>query len=311
MSGRYRRRRTGEQATVPRARFEPAGSYYGRSIVKPPVWKPQVPWYLFAGGLAGASAAQALAAGMVGNRVLERRAWLVALAGVSASPGLLVTDLGRPERFLNMLRVFKVTSPMSVGSWILAAMGSATAAATASDLSGRGGRAGVVAKVSAGALGLPLATYTGVLLADTAVPVWHEARRELPWVFAGGAAAAAGGAALLVTPAGHAAPARRLAVMGATLETAATFAMEHRLGKLGRPYREGEAGRYARLAEALTLAGGTAVAAGSRPLRLAGAAMLLAGSAATRWAVFKAGFASARDPRYTVEPQRRRLGPPD
>jgi formate-dependent nitrite reductase membrane component NrfD len=297
-----------ERTMVPRARFEARDSYYGRPVLKQPVWKPQVPWYLFAGGLAGAAAAQALAAHLAGNRLLERRSWLIALAAVTASPPLLVTDLGRPERFLHMLRVVKPTSPMSIGSWILAAMGTATGAAAASDVSGLFPRAGAAAKVPAGLLGLPLATYPGVLLANTAVPVWHEARRELPFAFAGGAAAAAAGASLIATPMPAARPARRLAVMGAALEGAAMLTMERRLGPLAATYRTGEAGRIARLAQVLTAAGGAVVAAagGRRGGAAAGGALLMAGSAATRWAVFKGGFASAADPRQTVEPQRRR-----
>jgi formate-dependent nitrite reductase membrane component NrfD len=294
---------------VPRARFETRDSYYGRPVLKPPVWKPQVPWYLFSGGLAGAAAAQALAAYLAGNRVLERRSWAIALAAVSANPPLLVTDLGRPERFLHMLRVVKPTSPMSVGSWILAMMGTATGVAAGSEITGRFPRAGAVAKVPAGLLGLPLATYTGVLLANTAVPVWHEARGELPFAFAGGAAATAGGAALMVTPMPEARPAQRLALMGAALETAAMLTMERRLGTLAVNYRGGEANRLVRLAQLLTTAGAGLIAAsrGRRVPAAAGGALLTAGSATTRWAVFKAGFASARDPRQTVEPQRRRI----
>jgi formate-dependent nitrite reductase membrane component NrfD len=91
-------------------------SYYGRPVVKQPVWTWEIPWYFFTGGLAGCSATMAAMAGAAGNRELARRAWPVALAAAAASPVLLVSDLGRPERFLNMLRMFKVTSPMSIGS---------------------------------------------------------------------------------------------------------------------------------------------------------------------------------------------------
>jgi Polysulphide reductase, NrfD len=298
----------GERRMVPRARFEAGDSYYGRPVIKSPVWKPHVPWYLFAGGLAGAAAAQALAACVAGNRTLERRSWLIALAGVSASPPLLATDLGRPERFLHMLRVVKPTSPMNVGSWTLAVMGAATVTAAASELTGRFPRAGAAAKVPAGLLGLPLATYTGVLLANTAVPVWHEARDQLPFAFAGGAASAAAGAALILTPTAEARPARRLALMGAVLESAAMLAMERRLGPLAGNYRRGDAGRYARPAQVLTTAGAALIAAsrGRRMWAAGGGALLMAGSATTRWAVFKAGFASAADPRQTIDLQRRR-----
>ena len=134
-------------------------SYYGRPILKEPVWKPEVGWYLFTGGLAGASASLSLAARLTGNRSLARTSSLVAAAAVNVSPLLLVKDLGRPERFLNMLRVFKLTSPMSVGSWLLAATGTAQSAATTCELLDvlprvRNRRAGLLGAARAGACDL-------------------------------------------------------------------------------------------------------------------------------------------------------------
>jgi Polysulphide reductase, NrfD len=292
---------------VPEAEFR---SYYGRPILKEPVWTWEVPWYFVAGGLAGASATLGLGARLAGNHRLARSAFTVSGAGVTAGVPLLVSDLGRPERFHHMLRMFKVTSPLSVGSWILAAMGPAAAGAAVSDRLELFPALGRAAEVVAGLLGPALATYTGTLVADTAVPVWHEAGRELPFVFAGSAAASAGAAAILTTPAADAGPARRLAVTGALLELGAGRAMERRLGELGEPYRQGPAGRLARLAKACTAAGAGLVAAGGRRRRglaAAGAGLLLAGSVCERWAVYKAGFQSARDPRYVVGPQRARL----
>ena len=278
-----------------------ARTYYGQPVLKEPVWKPEIPWYFFAGGMAGAAAPLAFGAGLRGNDALARRAWLVALAGVSVSPVLLIKDLGRPERFYNMLRVFKVTSPMSVGSWALAAFGTATG------LSILGLRP---ARVAAAALGPLVSTYTAALVADTAIPVWHEARGELPLVFASSSAASAGAALTLVTPARDAAPARRLAIAGAAAGLALLQAMEQRLGELGEPYHEGDAGRYARAAKALTAAGAVTLAAfgpRSRAAGALGAAAVLAGAACERWSVFRAGFQSARDPKYVVGPQRKRV----
>jgi hypothetical protein len=297
---------TREAAMVPRAE---ATSYYGRPVIKSPVWKWEIPCYFFAGGLAGASAVLGSAADAAGNRPLARRAWLVALAGVTASPPLLVADLGRPERFLNMLRMFKVTSPMSLGSWVLAGSGGATALAAAHELRGWFPRLGPLAKVASIALGPALATYTGVLVADTAVPAWHEGRGELPFVFGGSAMASAGAAAAMLTPRAHAGPARRLLVAGAALEVAAAQAMVQRLGDLAEPYRGGRAGGLARAARALTAAGATLVTLRGRRSRLAaglGGAAVLAGSVCERWAVFEAGQASAADPKYTMGPQRQR-----
>ena len=292
---------------VPEAEFR---SYYGRPIIKEPVWTWEVPWYFFAGGLAGASASLGLGARLAGNHRLARAAWTVAGAGGTVGIPLLASDLGRPERFLYMLRMFKVTSPLSVGSWVLAAMGPAAVGAVVSDRLGIFPRLGRAAEVAAGLLGPALATYTGTLVADTAVPVWHEAGRELPFVFAGSAAASAGAAAVLLAPPGDAGPARRLVLAGALLELGAAQAMERRLGELGEPYHQGPAGRLARLAKACTAAGAGLVAAGGRRRRgvaAAGAALVLAGSACERWAVYKAGFQSARDPKYIVGPQRARM----
>ena len=306
--GSGRARGGGERAMVPR---EKPASYYGRPVIKPPVWTWEIPMYFFTGGLGGASATFAWAAERAGNRELARRSWVIALGGISVSPLLLTSDLGRPLRFINMLRVFKVTSPMSVGSWVLTIAGAVTAPAAASAVLGiPSGRLGRAAQAAAGAMGLPVATYTAVLVSNTAVPVWSEARWELPLGFAASAAASAGAAATLTAPREIAGPARRLAIGGAIVESAMTEVMERRLGELGEPYREGVSGKLATAAKALTVAGAALVAAGarrSRPVVAAGAVTLLAGSVCERWAVFKAGFASAQDPKYTVGPQRDRV----
>src|SRR3954452_7225967 len=178
-----------------------------------------------------------------GDRELARRTWATALVAVTASPVLLTMDLGKPSRFVNMFRVFKVTSPMSIGSWILAASGLATAVSTAHAWTGLFPRASRTARPAAALLGLPLSTYTAALAANTAVPVWHEARVTLPFVFASGAAASAGAVALMVAPGGEAGPARRVALPGAVSELATTQLMERRLGPLGEPYHSGTPGK--------------------------------------------------------------------
>jgi Polysulphide reductase, NrfD len=302
-----RAERVRERSMVPRAKPE---SYYGQPVLKEPVWKPEIPFYFYTGGLGGASAGLALLAELRGNEVLARRAWLTALAGIGASPALLISDLGKPVRFLNMLRMFKVTSPMSVGSWVLAASGSLTAVAVGSELTGLYPGVGRAAKVGSAALGMPLATYTAGLVANTSVPAWHDARFTLPFVFAGSSAASAGAAAVALTPAREAGPARRLAVGGAVVSVGAALAMEKTLGELGEPYKKGLSGKLARVAGTLTLAGAAAIAAAGRRSRaaaLAGSAVLTAGVITERWAVFKAGFQSASDPKYTVGPQRARI----
>jgi len=286
-------------------------SYYGRPIIKEPVWESDIPLYFFTGGLAGASDLLALGAQLSGNPRLRTSALAGATAGVAISPYFLIKDLGRPLRFLNMLRVFKVTSPMSVGTWIFSAESTATGIAAACRLFGVLPRVRAIAQVFAGLIGPAQATYTGALIAQSVVPAWHEARLELPVVFASSAAASAGGAAAILTPAEHAGPARRLGLIGGVAEVAASKLMEKRLGKLvGSVYHEGEAGKYSRLAAASTLAGSALMAlAGRRRVgAVAAGALLLTGSLCNRFAVYHAGKQSARDPHHTSIPQKERGG---
>ena len=249
------------------------------------------------------------AAQLTGNEVLANRALYIGAVADAVSPLLLVKDLGRPERFLNMFRMFKVTSPMSVGSWILLASGGASSTAAALDLLGILAAVKRAAEAVSFAAGPPLATYTGALVANTSIPVWSEARDHLPWLFGASATATAGAAAAVLTPARHARPARRAAVLGAVAEGMAMRAMRQRLGFVGEVYDQGAAGRNARIARACTSAGAGLLAfAGRRPAAArAGGLLMLAGGLALRFSVYKAGFQSARDPRYTVVPQRERL----
>jgi len=296
-----------EQQLVPETEFS---SYYGRPVLKAPVWKqPDVPLYLFLGGVAGASSVLAEGAALTGRPALQRVARIAAAGGSGLGTVALIHDLGRPERFLNMLRLFKPTSPLSVGSWILAPFSGLAAAALVSDVSGRLPVLGRLAGLGAAALGPPLATYTAALLSNTAVPAWHEAHREMPFVFAGSVAAAAGGIAMLAVPRDQAAPARRLAVVGAGLELLATERMRRRLGMLAEPYQQGRPGRLMEAARALTATGAVASLFGgrSRIASVVAGASLGAGSILTRFGVFQAGMASAKDPKYTVVPQRERL----
>jgi formate-dependent nitrite reductase membrane component NrfD len=284
-------------------------SYYGRPIVKEPVWQPEIPFYFFTGGIAGASSVLQAGARLAGNDVLARRSLLIGAAADIASPLLLISDLGRPERFLNMLRVFKVTSPMSVGSWILFFSGATSTTAAALELLGKWKPVRVLAEAASSLFGAPLATYTGTLLADTSIPVWHEARHELPWLFGASASASAGAAAAMAVAPEDAGPARRLAIGGVVTELAVMEAMQRRLGFVGEVYKQGDAGKLARASKVCAAAGAallTSRGRRSRAAAVAGGALVLAGEVALRWSVFRAGFQSARDPRYVVVPQRER-----
>lgn len=318
-----RRKRRGERpggefSMVPEAEFT---SYYGRQIVKPSPWEADIPAYLFSGGLAAGSSLLAAGADLTGRPALRRVGRLGSLGALGFSMAALVHDLGRPSRFLNMMRTVKLTSPMSVGTWILTLYGPWSGLAAAAEvvdalpsgmrigplrLVSRYGRtAGLLAAVTAP----PVAAYTAVLLSDTATPSWHEAYRELPFVFVSSAAAASGGLGMLAAPKGQTAPARNFAVGGAVVELLMERQMERSMGVTAEPLHQGRAGKLMKAAKVLTAAGaaGALLSGRSRTLGVLSGAALMAGSACTRFGVFEAGQASARDPKYTVVPQRERL----
>ncbi|MGZ4185719.1 MAG: NrfD/PsrC family molybdoenzyme membrane anchor subunit [Solirubrobacteraceae bacterium] len=285
-------------------------TYHGQPVLKDPTWTWEIPTYFFTGGLAGASAGLAYLSGLRGNDVLARRAWLTAVGAIGVSPPLLISDLGRPARFLNMLRMFKVTSPMSIGSWILSVSGTATAVTAANELTGRFARASRIARPAAALAGLPLSTYTAALIANTAVPTWHEGRLWLPFVFGSGAALSAGAAAVVVTPVEHSRPARRLALAAAAVEIASKELMQRRIGEVGEPYTQGAAGKLGNLSRACIVAGATLLArrgGSSRGSAAVAGGLLCAGALSARLSTFRAGFQSASDPRYVVGPQRARI----
>lgn len=300
-----RRRRRGEQLMVPRAEFE---SYYGRPVIKAPSWAARdIAGYFFLGGLAGAGSVLAAGAQLTGRTTTATAMKVSSLTAISLSAAALVHDLGVPSRFPNMLRVLKPTSPMSVGSWLLAGYGPAAGAAAVSAVTGRLPRAGALATATAALLGPAVASYTAVLAADTAVPAWHGAHRELPYVFAASATAAASGMALVLGPSPESGPARCAAVLAAGAEEVATRAAERRLGMVAETYRQGRAGTLLRAARVLTASGATTglvLGRRSRSAAVVAGLALLAGSACTRFGIFAAGVASAEDPKYTVVPQR-------
>lgn len=305
---------------VPDAEF---GSYYGRPVIKAPPWETDVAAYLFLGGLAGGSGLLAGGAQLTGRDQLRRSSRFAAIGAAGLGAVALVRDLGRPERFLNMLRTVKLTSPMSVGSWILAGFSTCAGLAAADELDrATGGRiplgrlrglvrgAGTTGGLGAALLAPPLAAYTAVLLSDTAVPTWNEARGELPFVFVGSASLAAGGLAMVTTPPAQAGPARVLAMVGAASELVASEVMERRMDEtVVETLHQGRAGTMLRVSKGLAAAGGlgTLLAGRWRAAGVISGAALLASSALTRLGFFEAGLRSAEDPKYTVEPQKRRL----
>jgi len=284
------------------------------------VWIWAVPAYFYAGGVAGASAILAAAAGRLGGDDTEdlvvRARWIAAVSGGAGSV-LLIHDLGRPRRFLHMLRVFRPTSPMSVGSWILA---TATplfgGAALLSRARGAPGRLGRILGTAGAALGLPLTTYTAVLLSNTAVPVWQETRRSLPLLFA---ASAAGGSAALLEMTGlndkERDIVRRFGMAAGVAEIVAGGWVEreaNRIERVGRPLQEGVGGGLWTASKSLTIASVVLTALSGRQRWARGPAALAGtgASLATRFALFHAGEGSARDPRATFRLQRQTRGAP-
>jgi formate-dependent nitrite reductase membrane component NrfD len=302
---------------VPDAEFT---SYYGRPILKASPWTSDIPAYFFTGGLAGGAALLAAGADLTDRPALRRSSRFGALGALLASMYFLIHDLGRPSRFVNMLRVAKPTSPMSTGTWILSAFGAPVGVAAAAELRGHLprrlrrlarllGAADRPAGLAAAAIGPAVASYTAVLLADTATPSWHAGWRELPFVFVGSAALAAGGYGMVTAPPAEARPARVFALAGVGLELAAEHRMEESLGLAAETLHKGKAAVFMKVGKALGVAGaaGTLFAARDRRVAAASGLSLLAASACTRFGIFHAGQESARDPKYTVVPQRERL----
>jgi Polysulphide reductase, NrfD len=308
---------TREQPMVPRAEFR---SYYGRPVLKAPVWEWKVPAYLFTGGLAAGSAVLAAGADVTGRPGLRRAGRLGSAAGVAASAVFLIGDLGRPARFHHMLRVAKPTSPMSIGTWIITAFGPGSGLAAIDELMPGRLRRSLLGRLvhglarpagmSAALVAPGLASYTAVLLSHTAVPAWNEARLVLPFVFTGSAAASSGGLAMVLTRVDEAEPARWFAVCGAAAELVASRLVNTQLGMAGEAYTTGRAHQWRRRSELFTAAGLIGTLLGgrrSRTVAMASGLALAAGSVFQRFGVFEAGVESAKDPKYTVVPQRERL----
>ncbi|MBB5832124.1 NrfD/PsrC family molybdoenzyme membrane anchor subunit [Brachybacterium aquaticum] len=334
--GRGRRRRSlgevgmgdgsREGAVVEDVEFERSDeydSYYGRPVVKAPPWEAPIAVYLFLGGVAGGSGLLAFGAQCTGRPVLRRNARLTALGAVGLGTVALIEDLGRPERFLNMMRTVKITSPMSLGTWVVAGYGTVSGVLAALEVDTLTGERvplgplrtllrGVEGPVSVAQAGLAplLASYTGALLGNTVVPTWEAGRGHLSYLFVSSASLAAGGAAMLSTPVAEAGPARLLATAGVAGDVASMHLMKESMHPLERePLETGRAGAMLKWSERLAIAGGIGTLLGGRNRWIAAAsgAALLASSALTRFGVLEAGLESAKDPRRVIEPQKARL----
>ena len=280
--------------------------YYGRPIVKPPEWTALIPIYFWAGGWAGTSATLALGVRLARKPRAARALTFCAAAGAALSALCLIADLKKPQRFHHMLRVFKPTSPMSVGVYLFSAFGGAAMTAAFSELTGITPFIGHLGETVAGLTGPLMSVYTSVLISDTVMPAWHHARTSLPLLFAMTSASTAGGLGMCVISAADAKPSRRLALIGGTGVPFALHRLHAELGEFqSKPYRMGKAGTLSHAARLLNI-GGTLctllVGRNERAAKIAGA-MLLAAGLAERFAVYHAGKISAQDPRFTIAAQ--------
>ncbi|MEP6861048.1 MAG: NrfD/PsrC family molybdoenzyme membrane anchor subunit [Deltaproteobacteria bacterium] len=297
---------------APAAAAEAGPGYYDLPVIKAAPWKGYIAAYFYAGGVAGAAAALH---GALLLRAPDRRLaplatklrW-IAIAGEVIGSGLLIADLGRPARFHHMMRVVRPTSPMNVGTWILSAAGATSALALVKhELLGQPDRTSVTSAINMLA-GAALTTYTGVLVGNTAVPVWKATRVVLPVLFAASAGASA---ASLLELAGASTRrergvVRRFALATKVTALAASFVVDRAAGSgnVGAALREGRAGqlwRGARLLKAASLVASAIPSRGKLLPQLAGALGTAAGLA-MRFAILAAGRASAAEPRATLEP---------
>ena len=281
--------------------------YYGRPIVKPPAWTDLIPTYFFAGGLAGTAATLALAERTARNDRLARTMIFGAAAGCAVSAFCLIADLKKPERFMKMLRVVKPTSPMSIGVYIFSAFSGSVFIAAGSEITGVARPAGRFFEAIAGLLGPVMSVYTAVLVGDTVLPAWYLPRKTLPGLFAATSASSAGAWGLLFASARDSGSARRLALVGGTAMVALLQGLHNEIGPAqSEAYSKGEAGALARYARVLNVSGIVCAALGknSNPISKIAGALLLAGALTERFAVYRAGCASAKDPKFVLEAQK-------
>ncbi len=329
------RRRAKQFGKVPEAGIVPSGApfpiaspetgYYGVPLLKQPQWKPEIPVYFFVGGAAGSCSVIGALANMTGrNPKVARDARLIAAAGAAISSALLIADLGRPSRFLNMLRVFKPQSAMSVGAWTLAGFGTFSgAAATAQILSERFGWGafrivGNLAEGFSALFGLPFSNYTGVLIGATVIPVWNHNVRTLPFHF--GMSGLNSGVSILELAGNTDSPAlNRLGIISSALETYEGYHLEiKRDPVVNRPLKEGSSGWITRAGGvlsgpvplALRLAAEFTSGRTSGKLRRWAAMSSVAGSLLTRVGWVRAGHESAKDWRLPLlEKREKRIVP--
>lgn len=297
--------------------FRTQHNYYGLPVLKKPVWTWEVPLYFFLGGIAGVSACIAFAAELFhADPALIRAALWMALIGAALCPPLLIADLGRPERFLNMLRVFKLRSPMSLGAWILVAFSGCAFLALGSDeLILRGYATSSlwidlrwIGELTGAITGLLLASYTGVLIGATAIPVWSQNRTIIPPHFLlSGLGSSAGILELL----GFLTPATQiLGFVASGMETLLAIFLQVRKRPVDAPLHHGGSGwalRIAELIEGLAALLLRAFWGGAHHGRYAAAVCFVLGALLSRYGWIWAGRASAQDPNALFQIQHAKM----
>lgn len=320
------RREAKEKGVVDAPGVRPAGSpmpiaspqtgYYGAPLLKEPQWTPLIPLYFFVGGAAGSLGVIGALADILGDDtdVALTSRWM-ALSGAVLSGALLIVDLGRPSRFLNMLRVFKPQSPMSIGSWVIAGFSASAGLASFADLLNALGGPRPIARLTSGVgrvgsvlLGMPLHNYTGVLIASTAIPVWNTHRCSLPHEF-GMSGLQAAVSLLELSGYDNRTSLNLLGLLSCGAETAEfAHAISDRKPETV-PIRRGSSGALVQAAAVLSgpLPLGLRLASiftgkrRSRTLRIAAACCGIVGSLCLRFGWLKAGKASARDWRLPLQ----------
>ena len=289
-------------------------TYYDRALLQMPVWEWVIAAYYYVGGVTGAALVLAAAAqlrdGEAHNKLIKR-CHSIAFVGSGLSAFFLIYDLGRPERFFNMLRVFRPTSAMNMGAWILSGVGgTAPLALVLRNQRGILGLMGKLCTYVAGLFGAALATYTGVLVSSTAVPIWQQSRKTMPILFGSSAMASVGG--LFNVIAGNE---RELALtstfgaVGQLVELGSSYVMEQQASeveRVGRPFRNGVSGVMWKTAAVLT-AGSVIlnlVPGKSRTKRVTAGLLGTFGSMLMRFSIEQLGKASALDARASFQQQR-------
>jgi formate-dependent nitrite reductase membrane component NrfD len=302
-------------------------TYYGLPVIKPPHWNWLVICYLFLGGIAGATYTIGTVANLFSrDREVERMARYLSWVAFIPCPLLLVLDLGRPDRFLNMLRIIKLKSPLSLGSWVLSVMGFFATVSAAlqilEDITHREWWPGLrrLIGIAAFPFSIFLSGYTGILLAATNVPLWWRAFPFLSPTFVGSAYSTSFAALSILLGFGSGEredTAQRLAraeVICLATELTGMTTIALKTGKIGRPLT---AGKYGMIFWPVTYLGGVLIPlilqlngpvqgdSGSRARRIGTALMTLVGGFSLRALMIFAGRESASRPEDYFEMTRR------